>query len=123
MKIECENIIITEEGVHEYEGSRVLVFISRAAINKVSFDFVSSTRWPLVAALIGLIFVSAGVIFGVLPLINSIITGENANFPNLKGYAFISLNIIPGIYFFMLGCLKRNCLILDTNKGIPPVSA
>ena len=118
MKIEYLNIVITDEGIYEYEENKVFVFVPKNEIKKLSFGFSDPTRWPFVALLIGAMLIGAGVTFGVLPLINTIIEGKNTGLNILKGYAYISLNILPGIYFSYLGLRKQNCLILETNKGI-----
>jgi hypothetical protein len=117
MKIELQNISATDDGLYEYESNKILVFVPKDEINKLSFGFVSPIRWPAFAVAIGVFLICIGIVFGAYPLINSIIDHVN-NFPRLKGYAFISLHILFGIYFTRLGLRKKDCLILDTNKGI-----
>ena len=118
MKIEYLNIVITDEGIYEYEEDKVFVFVPKNEIKKLSFGFGAPTRWPLMALLIGAMLIGAGVIFGILPLVSTVIEGENTGLNILKGYAYISLNFLPGIYFSYLGLRKQNCIILETSKGM-----
>jgi len=116
MKIELQNIAATAEGLYEYDSGKVLVHIPKDEINKLSFGFVAPIRWPITSIAIGALLIIAGIFWGVVPLLNAISAHSNS-FPNMKGFALISLHILFGIYFVRLGLRKKHCLIVETNKG------
>ncbi len=118
MKIELQNITATEEGLYEYEEDKVLVFVPKNEIKKLSLGFGTATRWLMIARLLGVALICIGILFGVLPIIRTIISGANIGFSFLKGYGLISLWIIFGYYLLRSGLRKQNVLILNTNKGI-----
>jgi len=116
MQAKLQNIAATADGLYEYEAEKVLVFIPKEEIRKLRFGFESPVRLPILSIVIGVLLIAAGIIFGVVPLIEAI-ASQAGNFLYLKGYALISLQILFGTYFLSLGLRKKFCLILDTPKG------
>lgn len=118
MKTQFLNVITTSEGIYEYEGSRVLLFVPKNEIESINFGLVSATRWPLVAFAVGIALIFVGVFLGIVPLVENMTAPSPPGFPILKGYAFMALNLVPGLYFSTISLKKRICLILTTKKGI-----
>jgi len=116
MQIELQNIAARADGLYEYEAGKVLVFIPKEEIKKLSFGLTTPVRLPALSVIAGFLLIAAGVVLGVAPLTKAIISHSN-NFPSLKGYALISLNILFGAYFVQLGLRKKRCLILATDNG------
>lgn len=116
MKITLRNITATSEVFFEHESRKVLVFIPKEEIRQIGFGYVAPIRWPVCALLTGIALVVVGVVFGVMPLVETIIAHSN-NAAKLKGTGGVSLLMIFGIYFRQ-GFRKANCLILNTGSGI-----
>ena len=74
------------------------------------------TRFSALSVIFGVLLIAAGTSFGVIPLLKAI-APQSSNFPNLKGYALISLQILFGVFLANLGLRKRHCLVLATVNG------
>ena len=118
MKIQFLNVVTTSEGIYEYEGDTALLFVPKKEIENIDFGLAPATRWPLLALAIGIVLICAGVFLGVVPLVENIISPNPPGFPILKGYAFMALDLVPGLYFSVISLKKKNCLFLQTKKGI-----
>jgi hypothetical protein len=117
-KIKFLNIVTTNDGIYEYEGDALLLFVPRQDIENLNFGLASPTRWPLLVMLLGIVLICVGVFLGIIPLVGNVLANDSPSLPNLKGYAFMALNLVPGLYFSSLSLKKQNCLILQTRQGV-----